>query len=340
MFKEDEVYGVFGTDETNFAPRKIPVDDGAFGPMVIQKWNDGVIWAGQKGIWYFDGTEAFNIIEDRIDDWYEQAVQKFKSRTYGAWSMIWSGNYILYIDQAKAPIGPDKTINTSNGNGTSTDYVGLCINLERRAVTTFTNVAFQGSVVPDFEETQGSLYLVNDRNTSNPYSLTSAYICNTKDLFEDRGLDTLFTWVITPSTNAKGPDFYFESKRYDLNNPHMKKRWKQLMLNYRLDSITGNYVSLGYTGAGVTDFDNNYLSFATMVGLNQLATISNGKWRITRAKDANLVWREGYQPKRLKFNKRSQHLGFKLWQSNLTGIEHISLGSAALAWKWMRPGRV
>jgi hypothetical protein len=340
VFKEDEVYGIYGTDETNFAIRKLPVDDGCFGATVVQKWNDGVIWAGQKGIWFYDGTEVFNLIEDRLDDWYEQAVQTFKSDTYGAWAMVYNGNYLLYIDKATPPFGPDKTENDSNGTGTPLPYLGLCINLERRAVSTLKNVSFQGSVAPDFEETLGRMYLVNARNSTTPWAFNAARLCNTKDLFEGRGLDTLFTYVIDPATNALGPDFYFESKRYDLNNPHMKKRWKQLMLNYRLDSIEGDFVTLGKVGDGLTDYDNNYLAFATMIGLNNMAIESRSRWRITRAKDADKVWREAYQPARVKFNKRSQYLGFKLWQSNSTGIEHISLASASLAFKFMRPGRV
>lgn len=336
IFKEDETYGIFGTDETNFTVRKLN-NDGAFCPMVIQQWRDGVIFAGQRGIWFFDGTEVFNLVEDRLGDFYEKAVQKFPSRTYKAWSMMYNDNYFLYIDKADPPFGPDKTENDDNGLGTPQGMLSMVIQMERRAVSFLTNFAFHGSVRSPFEDTLGVLYCTNEVNSSGTHQ--GGRIGQARDLFDSVGVDAFRTDVINAADRVLGPDFYFESKRYDLGEPQVKKRLKQLMLNYRLDSIGGEYVSLGYTGAGATDFDDNYLKFATLVGLNDIATISSGKFPITRVRDNTKTWREGFQNKRLKFNKRSQHLGFKIWQSS-NDIERLEIGPAALGFKWMRKGRV
>ena len=111
-------------------------------------------------------------------------------------------------------------------------------------------------------------------------------------------------------------------------------------MQYRLDSVTGDFISLGLTGAGQTDYDANYLSFATMVGFNELSVTSGGKWRLTRAANSSGAWKAAFQNKRLKFNKRSTHVGFKIQQSNKTGIKTLRIGPSALAYREMRPGRV
>lgn len=336
VFKEDETYGIFGTDETNFTVRRLN-GDGAFTPMCIQPWKDGVIYAGQRGVWYFDGQEVFNITEDRLGDWYEKAVQKFPTKTYKAWSMMYNNNYILYIDVADPPFGPDKTENDDNGLGTPQHMICMCIQMERRAISLFTNFAFHGSVRSPFEDTLGVLYCTNEVNSSGVHQ--GGRVGQARDLFDSVGVDAFRTDVLHADDRVLGPDFFFESKRYDFNEPQLKKRFKQLQLNYRLDSITGDYVTLGAVGAGLTDYETNYLKFATMVGLNDIATESRGKWPITRARDNTKTWREAFQNRRLKFNKRSQHLGFKMWQ-NSAGIERIEIGPAAIGYKLMRKGRV
>jgi len=488
VFKEDEVYAIFGTDESNFALRKIDCPDGAMNPMVLQPYQDGVIFAGVHGIWFFDGNECFDLTEDRMADWYEKAMEASLPRTYGAWSMLYKNTYFLYSDKADPPTGPDKTDNTTNAEGgTPADHLSLAINLERRAFTTLTNFAFHGAVRSPEEETIGTIYIVNKLSDTDQ-SLTGGRFCAAEDLFYADGLDTITTDLINAADDQLGPDLFWESKRYDVGRPQYKKRWKQMQMQYRLDSITGNYVTygldttafggsttsgsatgltvgdlyvskftstldgridsmvIGLTGTGtitleavvyndssgpdtqfslseqvtatlsgsnedvtlpmpdddldagsywlgfrvvavtgsvsiiqsasgtngrlktgqstspnpfpaspvtvtqikaylmlqygVFDYEDNYLKFATMVGFNELSTLSSGRWPITRAKNSSQVWKAAFQNRRLKFNKRSTHLGFKVYQANKTGIKRVSIGPSALAYKEMRPGRV
>lgn len=342
VFKENETYGVYGTDESNFSVHRIDVDDGALSPMCIQRYEDGVVFAGQKGVWFFDGQEVYNILTDRMEDWYEKAMEGSNARTYGAWSMLYKGNYILYVDQASPPSGPDKTQNTSGvAGGTPQDHITMCINLPRRAVSLMTNLAFVGSVQSPMEENQGTLYLVNKVDDST-FALQGARICKASDLFDTDGLDTITTDLLNNYADQLGPDFYWESKRYDLGAPQQKKRYKQLQMLYWLETISGNFVANGHDqAAGTTDYTTNYLNFATLVSLNELSVTSASKWNPTRVRDTiNDEWRTGYQNKRIKFNKRSQHIGWKVWQSNKTGIKKLRIGPLALGVKNMRPGRV
>lgn len=495
VFKENELYAIYGTDETNFSLKRVDVDDGALSPMVLQTYQDGVIFAGSHGIWFFDGQQCFDLTEDRITDWYEKAMEGARARTYGAWSMLYKDTYFLYSDKATPPTGPDRTDNTTNAeNGTVADHLALAIRLDRRAFTTLTNFSFQGSVRSPNEETQGTIYLANKLDDS-ALTLTGARFCSASDLFYSDGVDTITTDLAVPVANQLGPNAFWESKRYDIGQPELKKRFKQLQMQYRLDSVTGNFIayglddaSIGHTTAdgsavdlaadikagskitltdaatvstakiyldgagsgsgsqvckavlyndsggspgtriassaevtvtdgqaagwvtftfasqslaagsywlilhggtaantirlyrtagsnyvykgdtyadgasdpfgtpdgslsfelngyllgavGQADYDNNYLSFATMVGFNELSTTSGGKWRLTRARNSSQVWKAAFQNKRLKFNKRSTHVGFKIQQSNKTGIKTLRIGPSALAYREMRPGRV
>lgn len=339
--KETETWGIFGTSEADFAPRWLH-NDGAFGPMVFQDWNGGVVWAGEKGIWFFDGNEVYPLIDDRAGDWYTKAVEKSGMQTYPAYSMIYKGNYFLYIPQADPPYGPDTTANDDNSSeGGSVDYLCLCVNLERRALSTITNLAFLGAVSSPLEEAQGTIYLVNHCNTTTPFAFNSTKLCRASDLFTDNlGPDTLNTQTRTARNNI-GPSIFIESGRYDVGTPQVKKRFKQLMGNFWIQSVDGNYVALGNTGAGATDYSNNYLNLATMVGLNDVAVTSNGKWRLTRAKNASDTFVAAFQNRRVKFNKKSQFLGFKIWPSATnTGFQKIVFGAMALAYKDKRPGQV
>jgi hypothetical protein len=347
--KQDETYGVFGSDPSNFQVKKI-CDDGAISNMTIQPWNEGVIWAGMKGIWFWDGSEATNIIEDRIGDYYQKSLETLDPAERSAWAMVYKNNYVVHIEGGSPYIGPvfdPDAVNDENPGATpeeplgyEQDHLSIAVNLERRAVSFQSNLGLRGSVITPFEETLGTLYLVNKTQDTDPWAVLGGRICSASDLFYSTGLDTIRTQVPDGSLGGYGPNMYIESKRYDMQQPQLKKRLKQLQMMYNLESITGDYVTLGYVGDGVTDFDNNYLKFATMVGLNELSTESNSKWRLTRVKNDQDVYVPGYQNKRIKFNKRSQHIGFRIWQSNTTGIKSVKVGPMAIGWRPMRPGRV
>lgn len=341
VFKEDEVYGIFGTDESNFSVRKIDCPDGSLGPMTLQRYQDGVIFAGSRGIWFFDGNECFDITDERIQDWYEKSMEGAQARTYGVWSMLYKDTYFLYSDKATPPTGPDRTDNQTNTeNGTVADHLALAVNLSRRAFSTLTNFSFQGAIRSPDEETQGTIYLVNKCADTTPFALTGARFCAASDLFYTEGLDTITTDLRNKYANQLGPDLFIESKRYDVGMAQLKKRFKQLQMQYRLDTISGNFISTGLTGAGQTDYDDNYLKFATMMGFNEMTTVSGSKWHPTRAANGSGVWKAAFQNKKIKFNKRSTHIGFKIWQANKTGIKVVRIGPMALGYKRMRPGHI
>ena len=341
--KQNETWGIFGTSEADFAPRKLHYD-GAFSPMTFQEWNGGVLWAGEKGIWFFDGNEVYPMIDDRIGDWYQRAVENTAANTYPAYSMLYKNCYLLFIPDADPPYAPDTTANDDNSSsGGSTNYLTICLQLDRRAVSVLTNLAFMGGVKSTLEESQGTVFVVNHYNTTTPFAFNASKLCRASDLFnDDLGPDTVNTGHNAMTAgDHRGPSIFIESGRYDMNSPQVKKRVKQLMGNFWIESVDGDYITLGNTGDGATDYDNNYLNFATIVGLNDVAVTSNGKWRLTRVKNTQGNWVAGFQNRRVKFNKKTQFLGFKIWPSATnTGFQKIVFGAMALAFKSKRPGQV
>lgn len=331
-FKEDETYAVVGTDETNFAVRKI-LDDGCISPNAFQAYKDGVIFAGKKGIWYFDGSETFNLIEDNLKDYYGKSLQTF-NRVHGAWSMTHRDHYFVYIDSATPPFGPVKEAGATDTTGTPTKYLALAINLETLAASTLTNFAFHGAVDPPFEEAYGTFYIVNTLDGSN--NLAGSRLCQADDLFTAKGVDTLKTATRQPTFSQKGPDFYIETKRYDIGDPQTKKRVKQLQMIYRLESTAGTYVTDG-NQAG-SDYTNNKLKFAYISGVNDFSTIGTD-FPLTRTVEAG-VGKPGRVNKKNKAKVKSSHVGFKFWQNNLTTIKNVEIGPLAIGFKWLRPGKV
>jgi hypothetical protein len=161
-----------------------------------------------------------------------------------------------------------------------------------------------------------------------------SYICRARDLFEiDGPTDTL-----TCAGNTRGPDFYFESKRYTLGDALLKKLWKLLLLTY-------------YAGG-------DDLKFETLTGLNDEGTVSANNWLKTiltwsttpavavtwdALKGRFTTWDELAAPrfveKRRRFTKRHQLFGFRIYQ-NSNQVTTVRLGSWSIGFKPLRKGRV
>lgn len=339
VFKEDETYAVFGTDPTNFAVRRI-IDDGALTGMVAQPFQEGVLWAGKKGIWFFDGQETHNMLEGKAERYYKKAVQDYQNRLISdAWSLVQNKHYIVNIEGAVPPFGPVRDQHDTDDEGPSTSYLTMVINLETLALSLFSNFAFRGAVRSPADEEVGTLYLVNSMTGSPLTTREGARICAAEDLFDAEGPDTLVTEHATTADRALGPDFYFESRRYDCGDPEQKKLFKQLMMSYKLqseDTVTG-FVQTGDTAGA--DYQTNYLDCAVMVGHNSIAVQTNSKWRVTRVKNALGVFVAGWANKRIKFLKRSQVLGFRFWVNEKENVTTVRIGPMSLGFKMMRPGR-
>lgn len=136
-------------------------------------------------------------------------------------------------------------------------------------------------------------------NTSSPVTT----IADAVSLFDSTGADSLTCEGLT-----SGPNFFIESGRYDLGDPARKKRFKQLLLEY---SISGTTLTLellpGINGAGVVS-TSNYAAQTT------------------------------YAAKRIKSQKLTTHLGFRIYPTGTA--TNIVIGPWSIGYKLYPPGRI
>jgi hypothetical protein len=160
-----------------------------------------------------------------------------------------------------------------------------------------------------------------------------AFICEGEALFNEEGVDP-----ITCDGGPVGPDWYFESKKYDAGDSTRLKKFKMLILHYLVQggSITVDTV-IGLNNIGQT-LTGNFPPRCSP-GTRSARTVST--WDALKAQFAtwNDVIQGVFVPKRVKFQKGSQHLSFRLYQSS-SAITRLRIGPFSIAYKLKRPGRV
>lgn len=319
VVKETETFGVFGTDPSTFEVRKLE-DDGALCGMSVQQFGGGVIWAGRQGVHYYDGINVQNLTELKLGDVWKNSVRSFDPSTYRMWSYMERNHYILHIEKLAPTIAVVKgTVSTTP------DHWVVVVNMETGAVVLHQNVKHRGAITLPAASQHEAWYLVNDG--------TKGVVCGAGSLFDAEGLDMTVEGV----ANA-GPDFYFESKKFDGGNPTRLKRFKYFILHYlaqgggiKVDTVLGlNNVGETLT----TEFPASVYTWST---LRQ----SVSTW--TNLKQAYATWSDLIQgifvPKRVRFLKKSQHMSFRLYQE-LNTMPRVKIGPFEIGYKEMRPGRV
>lgn len=320
VLKERETFALFGQNADNFSVRKV-ADDGCLSAMSAVPYESGVIWAGRNGIYFWDGVEATNIVEDTLGQFYSSLVASLDPRTYRMWGLVHRDHYLLHIER----VTPDVAVIKGTVSQSPTRMT-IAIFMPRRAVTLHTNLDIRGAlVIPDTLGARSWLTI----NTA-----TGGRFCDLDTLFDSDGIDS-----VVGEGNTAGPDLYIESKKYDIGNAMLKKLWKMLMLHYlvggdalKLDTIIG-LNTIGQTTTTewpVTVYTWDRLSPTPYSSWNNLAN-SFPTW--DSAVDAIFF------VKRIKFLKRSQHLAFRIYQKS-SSVTSARLGPFALAYKAQRPGRV
>jgi hypothetical protein len=170
VIKENETYAITGSTATTFSIKKIQ-DDGTLSGMSAQPYGGGVIWAGVDGIYFYDGITVSNLSAEKLGDYYRNAVRNMNPASYRLWGMVVRGHYLLHIENLNPNVGVQK--GTLSFTPTSLTYV---INLETRAFSIFTNMAFRGYTETPADTGKQNLYIVNDN--------TKAVICQGFDLFD------------------------------------------------------------------------------------------------------------------------------------------------------------
>lgn len=318
VLKETESFAVVGNTPDQYELRKL-VDDGAISTMSVQQYEGGVLFAGKEGIYYYDGVNPRNITEPRLGDWYKKSVATFNNSTSRMWSLLDRDHYFLFIEAVTPPYKPRRGTTTA-----TVTRLTICVFLPTMAVTFLQNVNLRGSVSMPSSTGQGGWYVVN--------TSSGARICSTNGLFDTEGNDT-----ITCLGDTIGPDFYMESKRYAIADTLRRKLFKQTQLTYYADvgGLTFDTV-VGLNEQGTTSSSN----FARTLPVWDDTTALGSSWDALGA--AYSSWDDLNTPrfkvKRIKFLKRSQLMGFRIYQEN-SSVTKVKLGPWAIGYKPQRAGR-
>lgn len=207
VFKERETALVTGDSIDTFSTRPL-YNDGCLDPRTIVAVESGVMWAGRRGINYYDGASVSNITQETLGDWYVRNFQSFDHTAYGAWAFVHRNHYFLHLSETN---------------------VVLVVNLQSGAVTEFTNMRFKGATNMPPSSGRQTWYVVEN-------SGDDTVICNAENLFDESGVDN-----VTCDGESAGPRILLESKKYDMGEPMTRKWWKALGVHYK---ATGSDVSL------------------------------------------------------------------------------------------------
>lgn len=336
VFKENETFLLTGSSPASFAVRKLE-DDGALHTMSIQPYGGGVIWAGREGVHFYDGVNINNLVAAKLGDYWKNLIRTFDPTKYRMWSSINRDHYLLYLENVAPSVA---VIKGSFPNTPS--HMTLAINMATGAMSVMTNLSIHGSVTLPASASKSVWYLVNGRASGD--SGNHAFICDGEALFNEEGIDPIDCDATAPYLGV-GPDFFLETKKFYEGDSLRLKRFKQLAMHYlvqggniKLDAV------LGLNNNGVTLSSVFPASVYTWDGLRVL----EGTW--DAVKGAFVTWdalvNGVYQPKRVRFLKRSQHISFRLYQSDRDAagktptISRLRLGPYQLGYKLQRPGRV
>jgi hypothetical protein len=295
VFKETELFIITGSDYTNFSVRKM-ADIGALGIGSVQSAGSGAIWAGREGIFYTDGTTIKNL-SAALGDYWTQGLAGFQLSLHRMGSYIWKNQYVLSTNF----FSPRYSLHKSGATSAPAPLT-VCIDLDTFAITMFTNMMTNDSTIMPSASGFPTLAIMDDGAVPGTTSVVDVSQIHS---VTGTGPDT----IQVNGSAALGPDFYLETKKYDLGDPERKKLFKQIAMNYIL--------------AG------NTLAMDTVPGLNTTGTPINTTWA------AQSAWTN----LRKKFTKRDTHIQFRFYQSS-TAVTDVQIGPLALGFKLQRVGRV
>lgn len=284
-------------------------DDGTLCGMSAETYKGGALWAGRRGLWFWDGSSPQDIA-GALDGTYAVFAAGFSSSTDRAYGAIVKDHYLCFME------GGASGIFQRIEGATSTDITRptFTVNLGTGALAILENVELRGCVIPPESMAVGEALLPI---TTNESGTTHVRVIDGGALFNDQGQDP---WACDGGPGL-GPHLYVDAKRYPMGDPQRLKLFRQMQLTYA--SIGGN------------------LKVDWCPGLNPEGIVSPSQFLNSTE----------FQTKRLKLNRGEREMGFRLYESDISGdptapsppaanITSITLGSWALGFKLKRPGRV
>lgn len=113
VFKESEVWAVVGDEPSNYTSQKF-FSDGLLCTMGWATWNDGIIWIGRRGLWYYDGVSApVNLVKDTMGQKWIDFVSSFSQANFDrCWLAVLKDHAMVSISNYNNQIAPNADLQT------------------------------------------------------------------------------------------------------------------------------------------------------------------------------------------------------------------------------------
>lgn len=301
-----ELVGAVGTTPDRWRGQRIH-DDGTICGMSAVAYKGGAIYAGKRGIWFYDGASPVNI-GGKLDGDYRLAIAPFSSATYRAYGAIAKDHYLLFAENIAS--GVFQTV--KGGSTASITRPTFTIELTQGATAIWQNVELRGVITPPDRLGLGGTLLPMQTLEG---GVNTTRVIQGDQLFVDSGQDA----YTCNGAAAAGPDLYLETKKYTMGDGQRLKLFRMLLLHF-------------WAAGGNIKLD-------TVAGLNPTGVTSTTEfWATTSFVDKRIKFntRSQYMAVRLYQSAFSGNPAL-LVAANTT---RITLGQWAFGFKWKRAGRV
>ncbi len=311
VFRGYDTYLLTGYSPETFRLIKI-LDDGVFHVGCIKPYKEGVIWAGRKSMWYFDGTRIIDLLENKVKKFYQRTIA---GAYFSPVAIAVVGDFVLFSHQPD-PAVVDRTIPYKNSTSNLLAYT-LCLNMLNGSVTFFTNLQVANSFI---NSDDGATIVI-----AFGYNGTTSYMLNGDKIFRDSStaadnFDALAMGTTISAGQSIGPDVMFETTKLVMGDATRLKFWKRLLLNY----------------------SSNVAMTATVIGTNtttqDFPNLSTG----TASTDSVAVSATTGILHRMRFLVRSSSLVVRIYQTSASSAtsQRFRLFWWSVGGKRMRQGRV
>lgn len=320
VFKENEVWGVFGTTPDQFTVQRIH-DDGCFHPMAVQSYGNGVIWTGRRGIYFYDGVEVTDLTAPKFGDVWHNALNTFDPTTYRTYSMVVHQHYFVFIERLTPPIGVTKGPTTT----TPTSWT-LCLNLRSGAFSMQTNLDIRGAIILPNSQNKQVYFLVNTSSVGK--------VCDGDFLFTGEGTADEFAC----DGATIGPTGYVETKKWNGGDAMRLKHYRYFGANVlvqggtlTVDTVTG----LNEFGAALTEtWSDTTNTWATLI-----AAYPTWAALVAAVPNWQQIVLQNYAPAEQFFGQFSQHISFRIYPTT-SAVTWFRIGPLNIGFKPAREGRL
>lgn len=384
VFVENKTYIIKGTNRSNFSLEEL-YPDGTLSTSSIVQVGGGVIWAGKQGIYYYDGVTVRNFTNESLGIYYTDGVSSFDSTKDRIYAFVFNNYLVINFTNWNSSYAITRwqaTSTTGTGSGAvirldnNQDYTRIIPNsitfsifLPTGSIGTLSNFTPRGFIATASLANTKGLMCVNrlaSSDTTGLPTVNKAQILDLSTIFtEDIDVVTL---DIIRSNDANrsssnvckaGPDFFMESKQYNFGESTLRKWWRKMLFNLRINNgfMMVEFVDINDTSLVDTVTNQSYVENTDESGyfLIPSTTLSweayeNAAitWGSVQASPSS--WAQYFGNKTIRYSKwlgiRQNSLGFKFYtlqgyQENgvLITPELVGINDWVFGMKPLRKGR-